>query len=112
MTYTSSDAGLAVGTHHVLTGLSQASILGHTFVIHDITGARIACAMIEARMHFEMTADDFVPYYSYEGNLKVRSTFPVSTALAHPRDLPVATCRWQCRVHQIRRLALGRSTPH
>ena len=32
----------------ILTGYSQEEILGRAFIVHDYTGARIACAIIAA----------------------------------------------------------------
>lgn len=40
-------AGAAEGADvQVITGLTMADVVGHTFVVHDVTGARVACGVI------------------------------------------------------------------
>lgn len=52
----------------VLTGLSGSDILGRTLIVHDSTGARIACGII-AQGH-----NVFTKYFGYTGNLTVKGT--------------------------------------
>lgn len=81
----------------VLTGLYEKDVDGHTLIIHDYTGARIACAVIGGSRKLvdwagkltEAVADratlegppanviDFVKYYGYEGPLEVSGSVRV-----------------------------------
>lgn len=52
----------------VTTGLEMTDVNGHTMIVHDYEGARVACGIISP--HAEV-ANAFVPYYSYKGALAV-----------------------------------------
>ena len=93
VTYTSTEAGLASGRGSPITGLSHANILGHTFVVHDLTGARVACALIEDRPGLsKMAAEDFVPYFNYAGNLQASSPSAAFRLSHHLGPPPCYTC--------------------
>merc|ERR1719384_1981706 len=48
------------GTDAIVTGLSSNSILGHVMVVHDSTGGRIACGVIQSTPSVD--AAEFTPY--------------------------------------------------
>eukprot|EP00403_Amphidinium_massartii_P023973 CAMPEP_0178402328 /NCGR_PEP_ID=MMETSP0689_2-20121128/16781_1 /TAXON_ID=160604 /ORGANISM="Amphidinium massartii, Strain CS-259" /LENGTH=601 /DNA_ID=CAMNT_0020023217 /DNA_START=223 /DNA_END=2028 /DNA_ORIENTATION=+ len=55
------------GGVHVATGASNADILGRAFVVHDATGARIACAQLAQPTAAPLITLPFVPYAGYAG---------------------------------------------
>jgi len=55
----------------VLTGLDNNAVNGHTLIVHDVTGARVACGIIVPKKEI---VNAFVPYYSYTGPLNVSGT--------------------------------------
>jgi len=57
-----------LGTAKVITGLTNYQVLNHTMIVHDSTGARIACGIIIPAM---LQVPAMTPYFSYTGNLKV-----------------------------------------
>jgi len=69
VTYTSDRHGKAVVTDvTVLTGLDAARVDGHTFIVHDSTGGRIACGIITP---VQLSVPAFTPYPGYTGNLDI-----------------------------------------
>eukprot|EP00930_Biecheleria_cincta_P021625 TRINITY_DN15975_c4_g1_i1.p1 TRINITY_DN15975_c4_g1~~TRINITY_DN15975_c4_g1_i1.p1 ORF type:complete len:164 (-),score=24.85 TRINITY_DN15975_c4_g1_i1:466-957(-) len=50
----------------VRTGLTSEEIEGQVVVVHDVTGARVACSPI-----VELVANSFLPYPGYKGSLSV-----------------------------------------
>jgi len=81
---------------NVVTGLDQHAIDGHAFIIHDSTGARIACGIIDTHCDYspsppsppfpsqaptpappvgDQCVNDYVPYFSYTGDLDVTTDF-------------------------------------
>ena len=74
------------------TGLSSGHVDGKAFIVHDYTGARIACALLSTSPVSDtgtgvadlsvLSVTSFVPYFDYTGNLAVSGTVePVITAL-------------------------------
>merc|ERR1711967_121302 len=72
VTYQASADGTSKGKTSASIGDGQ-NINGRAIVVHDKTGARVACALIEGKM--EDLVDRFGiqvgPYPGYEGSLKV-----------------------------------------
>merc|ERR1712048_614267 len=64
------------GNELVGTGLENSAVNGHTMIIHDVTGARVACGIIAPKQEI---VNAFVPYYSYHGNLQVSGSVLVSS---------------------------------
>jgi len=65
---------MAVGVE-VVTGLTNFDVLGHTMIVHDYTGARVACGII---IPHKLAVPAFTPYFSYTGDLKVEGAMAVS----------------------------------
>merc|ERR550534_2556084 len=57
-----------VGQTQVVTGLTNYEVLGHTMIVHDSTGARVACGIITPAT---LKVPAMAPYFSYTGNLRV-----------------------------------------
>jgi len=57
----------------VVTGLSAGDITGRVMVVHDVTGARVACCVLGLETGAGVAAHvpSFVPYPDYTGSLKV-----------------------------------------
>ena len=71
----------SVGTAYVETGLLQSEIAGHTMIVHDAGGRRIACAALAEPTEATLTAAGFVPYHGYGGGLQVSGTIgPITTS--------------------------------
>jgi len=64
------------GNELVVTGLENSAVNGHTMIVHDVTGARVACGIIAPKQE---VVNAFVPYYSYQGNLHVSGSVLVSS---------------------------------
>lgn len=75
----------ASGSETVATGATNDEVRGKTFIIHNRAGGRVACAVITAapaadtgpQTSAPVTAQNFVPYFDYEG--KLRPTGAVTT---------------------------------
>jgi hypothetical protein len=52
----------------VLTGLTNYEVLNHVVIVHDSTGAKVACGVI---IPPKLAVPAFTPYVGYEGNLEV-----------------------------------------
>mmetsp|Transcript_111727 Transcript_111727/g.301365 ORF Transcript_111727/g.301365 Transcript_111727/m.301365 type:complete len:494 (-) Transcript_111727:12-1493(-) len=52
----------------VTTGLEATDVMGHTMIVHNYTGGRIACGIIAPCTEI---VNAFVPYYNYQGDLQV-----------------------------------------
>jgi len=59
----------------VVTGLTNFDVLGHTMIVHDHTGARVACGVITPYM---LAVPAFTPYFDYTGYLEVTGSMAVS----------------------------------
>jgi hypothetical protein len=55
----------------VTTGLANHDVNGRTMIVHDATGARVACGILAPEKEI---VNAFVPYFSYSGSLKVSGT--------------------------------------
>lgn len=55
----------------VITGLQNSAANGHTMIVHDATGARVACGILAPQTEI---VNAFVPYFSYSGSLRVSGT--------------------------------------
>jgi len=45
-------------------GLDAATVNGHTLIVHDYSGARVSCGIVQPRA---LLAKPFVPYFNYKG---------------------------------------------
>ncbi|CAK9110454.1 unnamed protein product, partial [Durusdinium trenchii] len=73
--YNSSSSGGALAIDvAVATGLSAADVLGRAMVIHDFTGARIACGIIGLA-----NVPSFSPYPTYTGSLMTAGNMAVTS---------------------------------
>jgi len=61
---------------HVVTGLTNSEVLGHTMVVHDHTGARVACGIITPS---HVGVNSFARYFNYIGSLSVSGRIGVSS---------------------------------
>ena len=78
--YTSDGSGATSGSLMVTTGGSSGDVAGRAMVIHDHTGARIACAILGAATQVTLTASGFVPYYTSSANFATAGTVgPMTT---------------------------------
>ena len=78
--YTSDGSGATSGSLMVTTGGSSGDVAGRAMVIHDHTGARIACAILGAATQVTLTASGFVPYYTSSANFATVGTVgPMTT---------------------------------
>jgi hypothetical protein len=64
------------GNELVVTGLENSDVNGHTMIVHDVTGARVACGIIAPKQEI---VNAFVPYFSYQGDLRVSGTVLVGS---------------------------------
>lgn len=69
------------GPVHVMTGLANEKIIGHVVVVHDVTGARIACSPLGS----DLKADHFRPYPGYKGSLAATGLVDFSVTLQKPK---------------------------
>jgi len=69
--YVSDSDGKTHGTRRVNTGYQSGSVTGHTLILHDYSGARIACAILSDGNTPTLEASAFVKYYDYNGDLSV-----------------------------------------
>jgi hypothetical protein len=70
VTYTAKADGSASGSQSVTIGRGQA-IGGRAMVVHDSTGARVACALLPAGLFKPESSVQLGPYPGYAGDLKV-----------------------------------------
>mmetsp|Transcript_41905 Transcript_41905/g.96135 ORF Transcript_41905/g.96135 Transcript_41905/m.96135 type:complete len:343 (+) Transcript_41905:68-1096(+) len=71
---TTMGAGITVGT-----GVSNSDNLGRAFVVHDSSGARVACATLASPAADSLLAAGFVPYAGYAGDYEVDGTVLIMT---------------------------------
>jgi len=78
--YTVDGNGSASGQNvHVVTGWSLADVDGRTMVVHDITGARVACALLQGTQIAGMPlfVESFSKYPGYTGSLSIAGSVAV-----------------------------------
>jgi len=68
------ESAWAVGVE-VVTGLTNFEVLGRAMIVHDFTGARIACGIIIPE---KLAVPAFTPYFSYTGSLEVEGAMDVT----------------------------------
>jgi len=74
------DQGSTNGKYGLNAGLTASDALGHSVIVHDLYGARIACGILMT----EQTAKPYVlkswvPYYNYVGALSVSGQIKIQT---------------------------------
>jgi len=60
----------------VATGKTLADVKGRTMVVHDVTGARVACSLLtaESSRNAALVVESFTPYPGYTGDLATVGT--------------------------------------
>lgn len=71
---------VSAGSATVATGLTSQSVAGRTLIVHDKTGARIACAILGTGGTAALRAEGFVPYYNNPGFSVSGSVGPLTTS--------------------------------
>jgi len=70
--YTAASDGTSVGVVEVTTGGTGVDVEGRAMVIHDYSGARVACALLVTIPETApMATASFAPYPNYQGELRV-----------------------------------------
>jgi hypothetical protein len=71
--YKASEQGMSLGMTSVQTGKTLSDVQGRAMVVHDHTGGRVGCGLIEAGMlDAAWKKISFQPYPGYTGDLKVQ----------------------------------------
>jgi hypothetical protein len=71
--YQAVDGGMAIGLTHIDAGKSLAEVEGRAMVVHDHTGGRVGCGLIETDLLSGMRKSiSFAAYPGYTGDLKVQ----------------------------------------
>eukprot|EP00933_Yihiella_yeosuensis_P041661 TRINITY_DN36053_c0_g1_i1.p1 TRINITY_DN36053_c0_g1~~TRINITY_DN36053_c0_g1_i1.p1 ORF type:complete len:454 (+),score=77.17 TRINITY_DN36053_c0_g1_i1:52-1413(+) len=82
--YTTSGAEkLATGDQTVSTGMDNEELIGRVFIVHDATGARVACSQLAAKDGVLQTLG-FETYPGYTGPLKVTGSIKFGAVISAP----------------------------
>ena len=79
--YTPDASGVVSGASAtVVTGLDSQRVAGRTLIVHDKSGARIACAILGTGGTAALRAEGFVPYFNNPGFSVSGSVGPMTTS--------------------------------
>jgi len=76
--------GRSIDSASINAGLTDMDALGHAVIVHDITGARIACGILISEEELDavspaVTVPSFMPYPDYTGPLTVTGSMSIYT---------------------------------
>jgi hypothetical protein len=66
--YSENGAGVSHQQVTVRTGLTNSDVLGHTLIVHDRHGTKVACGVVVPKV---LLVTEFIPYFRYNGPHKV-----------------------------------------